>query len=156
MKAKQGAALAAEVWAPSNWRRDHKPTKAIRQHRHQIRCAAGPHHRAAIRKRWTADRAAFYKHRRAMLWRARVTPFYGGGHWWAIPYWHVVCESGADYHIGYAGAYGLITPTWLSYGGGAYASSAGEASPREQDLIAHKVWIDNGDAAWTPFEGGCT
>jgi hypothetical protein len=67
----------------------------------------------------------------------------------------VVCESGANYYVGYAGAYGLTAPAWNGYGGLEFAATAGEASPREQDIVAHRLWKAAGDSAWSPFEGGC-
>lgn len=113
-----------------------------------------------LKKRWREAKRAFYEHRRTMLWRTRVTPFYGAGRWWAIPWEFVSCESGGDYYpdfgFAYGGAYGLIPPTWLAYGGGSFASQANDASEHQQDLIAHKVWLDVGEAAWRPFEGGCS
>lgn len=98
---------------------------------------------------------AQYRHRLFLeRWR-RATPFKGGGRRWATPYLIVLCESGGDPHIGYAGAYGLISPTWAYFGGTRYAPSAGSASKRQQDLIAAKVWARNGESAWQPFESAC-
>lgn len=111
-------------------------------------------HFKAMKATWLRDKLAFYETRRRELWRIRVTPFYGGGRFWAIPYCSVIAESGGDYYVGYAGAYGLISETWAAYGGAAFAGNAGEASPREQDLVAHRVYAANGSAAWSPFEGG--
>jgi hypothetical protein len=78
-----------------------------------------------------------------MLFRVRVTPFYYGGHWWAAPYPIALCESGGDYFVGPSGAYGLIPPfpQWLS--------------PREQDRIAHRLYVEQGEAPWAPYESGC-
>ncbi len=85
MKAKQGAVFAAQVWAPERWRRGSPPTKTIRAHQHQVHCAAGPGHRAAIKQSWAADRAAYYQRRRHELYcrsgtviEGRVS-YFGGG-----------------------------------------------------------------------------
>lgn len=77
-----------------------------------------------------------------MLWRQRVTPFFYGGHWWAAPYPIALCESGGDYYVGPYGAYGLIMePEYMS--------------PREQDLAAHRLYVQFGESPWAPYEGGC-
>ena len=76
------------------------------------------------------------------IWRHRVTPFFYGGHFWAVPYPIALCESGGDYYIGPYGAYGLILePPWMS--------------PRQQDLAAHRLYERYGEAPWAPFETGC-
>lgn len=80
------------------------------------------------------------------------TPYPGpGGSRWALPYSIVVCESGADYHVGFAGAYGLLVATWQQWGGPAISggvSEAGSAAPIYQDIIAHRVWTDVGPSGW--------
>lgn len=151
--AKTFRAFSQQTWALSKWKRGMPSGKTLAAQRHRLACA-GPENRKAMKARWRKDREAYFQHRREEFWRERITPFPGGGNWWAIPYCSVIAESGGDYYIGYAGAYGLITPTWQSYGGGEYAGNAGEAAPGEQDLVAHRVYVDNGSAAWTPFEGG--
>jgi hypothetical protein len=145
--------FAAAVW-DANWQRGAPPTHTIHAAHRRIECAP-PGNRRAMQRTWQRDRGRYYVRRRAMLWRTRVTPFPGGGRWWAIPYWHVLCESGGNYFVGYAGAYGLTAPAWNGYGGLAYAPDAGSATPREQDAVAHRLWAAAGDSAWTPFEGGC-
>lgn len=145
--------FAAKVWA-APWQRGAPAPRTIAAKRGRVACAP-PGHRAAMVRTWERDRRRYYAHRQVMLWRTRVTPFAGGGRWWAIPYWHVVCESGGDYHVGYAGAYGLTAPAWNGYGGRAFAANAGSATPREQDIVAHRLWEAAGDSAWTPYEGGC-
>lgn len=84
-----------------------------------------------------------------------MTPFHYAGHWWAAPYPIALCESGGDYHVGFAGAYGLIAPGWSAGGGLRFAPTAGEATPREQDLVAHRLFSRYGESPWAPFEGGC-
>jgi hypothetical protein len=145
--------FAAQVWDAS-WQRGAPKAHTIHVARERIACAP-PGHRHAMKRIWNRERGDYYARRRAMLWRTRVTPFAGGGRWWSIPYQHVLCESGGDYFAGYAGAYGLTAPAWNGYGGQAFASTAGEASPREQDVVASRLWKAAGDSAWTPFEGGC-
>lgn len=145
--------FSAAVWS-APWERGAPPPATIHAKRRRVDCAPPGHRRAMIRT-WERDRGRYYAHRQVMLWRTRVTPFAGDGRWWAIPYWHVVCESGGDYRVGYAGAYGLTAPAWNGYGGRAFASDAGSATPREQDIVAHRLWLAAGDSAWTPFESGC-
>jgi hypothetical protein len=90
-----------------------------------------------------------------MLFRERVTPFFYAGHWWAAPYPIALCESGGDYYVGPAGAYGLIGPGWRTGGGAQFAATAGEATPREQDIVAHRLFSRYGEQPWAPFESGC-
>lgn len=132
------------VWAPNRWRRGSPPQRIFRAQRKQLRCA-GPERRRVMLRMWVRDRRRFYAHRRAELWRERVTPFYGGGHWWALPYPMVVCESSAIYTQPY-GAYSILDPAWREWGG--RTAHAGEASPREQDLVAHHGWLIYGEGAW--------
>jgi len=158
------AQFAEDVWSPDRWRRGDPPAKMIQAWRAKQHCLP-PGWQRVLRKRWRELQAAFFDRRRAELWRQRVTPFFGCTKlgicgWWAIPATYVSCESGGDYYpdagLIYGGAYGLIPPTWAAYGGAAFAPTAYEASPREQDLTAHKVWLDVEDAAWAPFEPpGC-
>lgn len=75
----------------------------------------------------------------------------GGG--FAIPDYIVQCESGGNYGAVNgsnpsrpAGAYQIITSTWLAYGGGAYAPTADAASPAQQDEVASRIW-DGGSGA---------
>lgn len=134
------------VFNPDRWRRGSPPQRVIRAQRHKTQCAAGPGHRKAMRHIWRRDKRRFYQHRRAELWRVRVTPFPGpGGTWWSTPYPLVLCESGADYGKPY-GAYSILDPAWREWGG--RTAHAGEASKREQDLVAHHGWLLYGESAW--------
>jgi Transglycosylase-like domain len=151
--------FAEDVWSPDRWRRGDPPAKTIEAWRLKLHCAP-PSWQKKLKQRWRELQSAYFNRRRAELWRERVTPFCESGRCFAIPWEFVSCESGGDYYpnfgFAYGGAYGLIPPTWLAYGGGVYASQANEATPHQQDLIAHKVWLDVGEAAWRPFEGGCS
>jgi hypothetical protein len=72
----------------------------------------------------------------------RVTPFHYAGHDWAAPFPIALCESGGDYYVGPYGAYGLIfEPTYMS--------------PREQDLAAHRLYVQYGEDPWRPYESSC-
>ena len=155
--ARQGVGLARAVWSPHRWQRSRPRAAAIRAHRRQVQCAAGPGHRAAIKRQWRRSRAAFYEHRQFMLaWRA-ATPYYGctvlgGCKLWALPSYIVDCESGGDYTpdagLTFGGAYGLLVSTWLQFGGGAWASQANYAPPYAQDIVAHRVWTAVGPSGW--------
>jgi len=117
--------------------------EAIQQHKFCLKRKAD-RKVIAERRGELADKFAEYR-----MWRASV-PYTGGGQRWALPYYIVVCESGADYHVGFAGAYGLLTATWAQWGGPALAgtSTAGAAAPKHQDIIAHRVWTDVGPSGW--------
>jgi transglycosylase-like protein len=118
--------------------------------RQKLRCAK-PGSRPILRKRWREDERAFFEHRRAELWRQRVTPFRGGGRSWAIPYAIVVCESGVRRTVP-SGYYGILfsasVPTWQTWGDPGFAPSPGEASKREQDIVAHRLYQALGLQPW--------
>lgn len=95
-------------------------------------------HRATL----VAETHSETKARHKREWRERITPFHYAGHDWAAPYPIALCESGGNYYVGPYGAYGLIMePPWQS--------------PRQQDLEAHRLYVESGEAPWAPFEGGC-
>jgi hypothetical protein len=80
--AKQAIGLADAVWSPDRWQRDAPKPAALAAHRRQVRCAAGPGHRAAIKRRWEASRAAFYRQRHRCSSGTLVTgrvSYFGGG-----------------------------------------------------------------------------
>ncbi|TBT93049.1 hypothetical protein ET996_12740 [Propioniciclava tarda] len=62
------------------------------------------------------------------------------------------CESGNNWSIntgnGYYGGLQFKTSTWLSNGGGAYASRADLATRAEQITIANKLYDRSGLSAW--------
>jgi LysM repeat protein len=62
------------------------------------------------------------------------------------------CESGGNWHIntgnGYYGGLQFSSSTWLSYGGGAYASRADLASKSQQIAIAQRTLASQGPGAW--------
>lgn len=68
--------------------------------------------------------------------------------------WDVVaqCESGGNWNIntgnGYYGGLQFSPSTWQSYGGGAFASTADQASRSQQIAIAQKVLRAQGWNAW--------
>lgn len=134
--------FSAKVWDISRWQRAETTDATIRAERRRLSCAPADH-RHAMKHIWRRDQRAFYDHRKRKLWRVRVTPFYYGGHYWAVPYPIALCESGGDYFVGPSGAYGLIPPfpQWLS--------------PREQDRIAHRLYLEQGEGPWAPYESGC-
>lgn len=111
-----------------------------------------------MQKTWRKDIELFYEYRRKMLWRKRVTPFYGctslgGCGWWALPVGIVECESGGNYYFPY-GAYSILDPAWQEWGG--QTAHAGEASKREQDLVASVGWNRYGESAWECKQDGST
>ena len=148
--AKQGVGLAEAVWAPKRWERKGKPKPAaIRAHYEQVRCAAGPGHRAAIKKRWRADRRAFYRHRRYKLeessYTDAITPP-GLGTLEAI----AGCESGGNPTAispdgAYRGKYQFDYGTWASVGGSGDPAAAPE---REQDERAAQLYRERGSSPW--------
>jgi Transglycosylase-like domain len=83
----------------------------------------------------------------------------GGSNAWVLPRYVVMCESGGNPRAvnltpaGIAngvpsGLYQITRPTWLAYGGGAFASEARFASVYEQGVIALRVLHGQGPHAW--------
>ena len=103
-------------------------------------------HKLCIRHEKTKRKLSHRRRELAQFHRARIeaTPYPGNGVYWAIPYYVVLCESGADYTwpIGLyseGGAYGLRDSWWIR-GGRKYADVASNAEPWQQDLIADIAW----------------
>lgn len=132
-------AFVSRVWDHDRWRRGSPKQTTIAAWRRSHPCRE-------LRQAWRLDRRSFNAYRKRRL----VTPYFGGGRWWALPYYIVHCESGADYHVGFAGAYGLLTATWQYWGGTALGpwGTAGEAPGWAQDIVAHRVWTEVGPVGW--------
>ncbi|MDK1328493.1 MULTISPECIES: resuscitation-promoting factor [unclassified Arthrobacter] len=62
------------------------------------------------------------------------------------------CESGGNWHIntgnGYSGGLQFSSASWLGAGGGAYAPTAGEATPEQQIAVAEKLRASGGWGHW--------
>jgi hypothetical protein len=92
--------------------------------------------------------------------RISSNPSYAGGSY-AIPRAIVMCESGGNYRSVNntpagaaagrpAGAYQIVTGTWIGAGGGKYAPTADAATPAQQDEIVGHIW--NGGAGAGQWE----
>jgi LysM repeat protein len=72
----------------------------------------------------------------------------GGANWSAI----AACESGGNWSAntgnGFYGGLQFTEQTWLSYGGGQYASSANLATKAQQIAVAERVLAGQGIGAW--------
>lgn len=138
-------AFSADVWDPAGWRSEPKKN-TIAAAEHKRLCAAGRGRaRSRMKDVWTADKKQFYERRARELFRVRITPFYGGGKWWAIPYSMVICESsGINFTYGY---YSMLDPAWHEWSGG-LGGHAGEYSKRLQDKAAAVGWDMYGEGAW--------
>lgn len=135
--------FSAAVWGPKAWERGNPPQNVLEAVRRRLSCAPGPH-RQVMKKTWAQDRSDYFSHRRQMLWREKYKPFvYPDGSHWAVPYPIAICESGENYYAGPSGAYGEIPPL-PQY-----------QSPRAQDEIAHRLYVESGDGPWAPYESGC-
>ncbi len=80
--AKQGLDLAEVVWDTHRWMRGAPKAVALAAHRHQVRCAKSPGHRAAIRSAWEVRRRHFYRERHRCRGGRVVTgrvSYFGGG-----------------------------------------------------------------------------
>lgn len=140
--------LIAKAYSPAAAKPDAELVAAAQVHRRCIRIAKVRHslgeYRDRVKASWKLERLRYVS-----------TPYAGpGGTRWAIPYYIASCESGGggmpDYHVGFAGAYGVLTSTWQQWGGPALSgsSTAGAAKPIYQDIIAHQVWVDVGPSGW--------
>lgn len=78
-----------------------------------------------------------------MNWLSIFKPFiYPDGTRWAVPWPIAMCESTENYYVGPYGAYGLVEePPWLP--------------PKEQDEIAHQLYLEDGEGPWAPYETSC-
>lgn len=140
--------LFDKAYVPSKPEPVRSDIEAAQVHRRAIRIAHVRHELGAYRQSVKADWKL--KHLRYVS-----TPYPGpGGTSWAIPYVIASCESGGggppNYHVGFAGAYGVLVETWQQWGGVELSgvSTAGAAKPIYQDIIAHKVWVDVGPSGW--------
>lgn len=148
--------LATTAFALRRWRAPKPSDHAVGQMRQLRRCAprsALP----AMRRSW---RAAKRELARYVTYR-QVAPYRGpggsgprsphDGRWWAIPYYIPACESGGggppDFHVGFAGAYGILVATWHQYGDGHWYE-AGDAPALPQHQAARRIWLAVGPSAW--------
>jgi hypothetical protein len=145
--AKAFHAFSAKVWNPAYWRRAAPRPAAIEAQRRRLACA-GPANRAAMKRTWQRDKAAFYEHRREKLddlhYLEAIDPP-GPSVLAAIR----ACESGGDYSInsgnGFYGAYQFTLGAWGEVGGTGLPS---DAPPREQDERAAALYRIHGSGPW--------
>jgi uncharacterized protein YabE (DUF348 family) len=75
-------------------------------------------------------------------------PSSGGLNWDGV----ASCESGGNWHIntgnGYYGGLQFDSGTWLSNGGGAYASRADLATREQQIAVADRIYASRGSSPW--------
>jgi hypothetical protein len=140
--------FAQSVWEKPRWERGAPKAKTIAAARQFIYCSRGSGKRGELKHRWEVLREQFYGHRAAKLANRRyldaITPP-GAGVLAAIR----SCESGGDYSIntgnGFSGAYQFVQSTWESVGG---SGAPHEASPREQDERAARLYREQGTSPW--------
>jgi hypothetical protein len=71
-----------------------------------------------------------------------------------IEYWDRMaqCETGGNWqHFPYGtwtGGLGIYNQTWLGWGGGEFAPTAGQASKEQQIIVAERIAADVGYSAW--------
>lgn len=136
-----------KIWRLIYWDRGRPKLTTIRAFRKKLRCA-GSGNRKAMKHRWREARRAFYRHRRHKIGEREyldaITPP-GAAVLAAIR----SCESGGDYstntHNGFWGGYQFDLGTWASVGGSGLPS---EASPREQDERAARLYRERGSSPW--------
>lgn len=126
--------------------RQHAYDVARGEHAHASTSAERRHARFEMRK---ALRGKRYWQRRQAAHERSLRPYF------VLPWRVVQCESAGNWHAVNpnnparpAGAYQIITATWLAYGGGRFAPTADRASWREQNTIALRVLAGQGPRAW--------
>lgn len=143
------ATFAEEVWNRDRWRRGKPKAKTLRSMRKQRRCALGKTQRKTMKKKWKAEKRAFYGHRAEKLEDRRyyeaVTPP-------GLPTLEAIaaCESGGDPTAvspdgSYRGKYQFDYGTWESVGGSGDPAAAPE---REQDERAAALYNSRGSSPW--------
>ena len=71
-----------------------------------------------------------------------------------VEYWDRMaqCETGGNWqHFPYGtwtGGLGIYNQTWLGWGGGEFAPTAGQASKDQQIIVANRIAADVGYSAW--------
>lgn len=153
--AKQSQLFIDQTWQLDRWKRKIPIKKTIRAFHKRLRCASGPGHRKAIKKRWIKRRTLFYKHRRGKKQREReererlrYLPFdCGGGMRSAIPCATMYCESGGSYTAANPtssayGKYQMLDSTYAAY---CYAC---DWSPTDQDHAAYDLYQELGTGPW--------
>lgn len=61
------------------------------------------------------------------------------------------CETGGNWSMQgsrYSGGLGFANTTWSSFGGGEFASNAGQATREEQIVVAERVYDEYGLSGW--------
>jgi hypothetical protein len=140
-------AFSAAVWRLEAWERGRPPERVLAAQRRRLSCAP-PGHRAAMVQTWERDRSAYFAHRAEMLFRERVTPYFCVGQWWATECTIPLHESG--YGSGGGNLYGMLD-AWALHGCTAFAPTAWDAPKRQQDICAHRHWVDYGRGGWPPY-----
>lgn len=151
MSGKQVSAFVAKVWDKNRWKRNKVKKSTIRFYNSLKNCS--PARSPIIKKKWNTARKIFYRHSKKMEYWHKITPYKGGGKRWAIPYYIVVCESGARLNSAAApsGAYGLLRSTWHQFRSKrARKYHMPYVAPKiEQDKVAHILWKRYGGSPWT-------
>ena len=71
-----------------------------------------------------------------------------------VEYWDRMaqCETGGNWqhypHGTWTGGLGIYNQTWLGWGGGEFAPTAGQATKEQQIIVAERIAADIGYSAW--------
>ena len=136
--------ILQEAYSLDRWQ-DATPARGEEKQRWQ-------EHRRAILHRPTRLAIGHYRdrlERRFAEYREmrQLTPYYGGGAWWAIPWYVVACESGGDWGArnassGASGPYQMLPSTYSS------VCRSCDWSKLDQHYAAGRVWDRSGGSEW--------
>lgn len=99
--------------------------------------------RASIADYRASKASRFRSYRRIRL----LTPYYGGGSWWAIPWYVVACESGGDWGAVNPSS-GAFSPYQLLPSTYAGVCKRCDRSREDIHLAASRVWARSGGSEW--------
>lgn len=129
-------------WTKNLFRNYKIPRKAKIRHAHYLRCPSGPNHRLAMKKRWKRIKKSLLKRLPANhdTW-VRIGRCEQPGSGYAGINWS---------HPGptYQGGLGIWHGNWSSLKPKGFPSSAGQATWRQQMLVANRLAARYGFSAW--------
>lgn len=126
-------------WDGDLWRADDIPDWAVVKHQHYVACAKSPTHREAMRQRWKRIKDSLLPENHDLWIRIGRCEQPGNGYMgvnWSF--------DGATYQ----GGLGIYSGTWDGSKPRGYPADAGQATWREQMIVANRIAAAYGFTAW--------